>query len=74
MMATIREWVFRLAKDKPVIREASLWDIKHFFEQDVESLFLEEDVRPVLLRMEEDREIERFHGYYRVLAPGDAPA
>jgi hypothetical protein len=51
-----RGLILDLAKGGAVIREASLWE---------ENPLLEEDARPLLARMEEDGEIERFAGYYR---------
>jgi hypothetical protein len=56
-MAHLRGIILHLGNDDAVVREACLWE---------EHAFLEEDARPLLLRMEEDREIERFGGYYRV--------
>jgi RNA polymerase subunit RPABC4/transcription elongation factor Spt4 len=61
-----RGLVLHLAKRDVVVREASLWE---------EHPLLEDDVRPLLLRMEEDGEIERFAGCYRVRSnPHDADA
>ena len=55
-----RELILHLAQDDAVVREASLWE---------EHALLEEDVRPLLARMEEDGEVIRIAGYYR--ARGD---
>jgi hypothetical protein len=55
-VAHLRGLILCFAKDHAVVREASLWQ---------EHPFLEGDVRPLLLRMEEDGEIERFAGHYR---------
>jgi hypothetical protein len=62
-IAHLRGIILHLGKDDAVVREASLWE---------ENPFLEEDARPLLLRMEADGEIERFGGYYRVRARHDA--
>jgi hypothetical protein len=53
----LRGHILYAGRRDAVVREASLWE---------DEPYLEEDVRPLLLRMEEDREIERFAGYYRV--------
>jgi RNA polymerase subunit RPABC4/transcription elongation factor Spt4 len=60
-----REWavahwrglILALGQDDAVVREGSLWE---------EHGLVEADVRPLLARMEHDREIMRFSGYYRV--------
>jgi hypothetical protein len=62
-VAHLRALILYFAKDDAVVREASLWK---------EHPFLEEEVRPLLLRMEEDGEIERFAGHYRT-RDGDTP-
>lgn len=55
-----RRLVLEAGKDGAVVREARLWENT--------ARIREKDIRPVLSRMEEDEEIERFGGYYRVLA------
>jgi len=54
VLATWRGLILDLAKDGAVVRESATWE---------ETGLLEEDVRPLLARMEEDGEIERFAGY-----------
>jgi len=64
-IAHLRGVILCLGNDDTAVREASLWE---------EHAFLEEDARPLLLQMEEDREIERFGGYYRVRSQHEGSA
>jgi hypothetical protein len=61
----MRGVILHLGTDDTVVREASLWE---------ENAFLEDDIRPLLLRMDETGEIERFAGYYRVRKQPRPPA
>jgi hypothetical protein len=61
-MAHERGRLLRAGAGGVIVREADLYD---------GLLFFESDVRSVLLRIEEDGEIERFNGHYRVVRPPD---
>jgi hypothetical protein len=63
--AHLRGVILYLARGDVVVREASLWE---------EHAFPEADARPLLLRMEEDGEIERFGGCYRLRSQHSALA
>jgi hypothetical protein len=52
-----RGLILHLGRDDAIVREGSLWE---------EHGLVEGDVRPLLMRMEDDGEIIRFSGYYRV--------
>ena len=66
-----REWavahwrglILHLAKGGAVVQESATWE---------ETGLLEADVRPLHARIEDEGEIERFAGYYRVRAASDA--
>jgi hypothetical protein len=56
-IAHLRKLIPFLSKDDVVVRETDLWE---------EHPNVGSDVRPLLRQMEEDGEITRFAGYYRV--------
>jgi hypothetical protein len=58
-----RDNVLFLAGDGAVVPESALWE---------QAGLLEEDVRPLLSRMEEDGEIDRFAGFYRLRSAAEA--
>ncbi|MGZ6639352.1 MAG: hypothetical protein ACXVII_41775, partial [Solirubrobacteraceae bacterium] len=58
-----RDNVLFLAGDGAVVPESALWE---------QAGLLEEDVRPLLSRMEEDGEIDRFAGFYRLHSAAEA--
>ena len=60
-----RGLILDMAGDGAVVPESATWE---------ETGLLEEDVRPLLSRMEEDGEIDRFAGFYRLREPPQASA
>ena len=63
--AHLRGLILDFGRGDAVVREASLWE---------EHVFPEQDVRLLLGRMEDDQEIERFAGYYRVVRHNEGSA
>jgi RNA polymerase subunit RPABC4/transcription elongation factor Spt4 len=64
-VARWRGIILHLAQDDAIVRESATWE---------ETGLLEQDMRPLLARMAEDGEIERFAGYYRVRGQLEASA
>lgn len=62
-MAHWRGVILALGDGGAVVREARAWE---------ETGLIEADVRPLLAQMEEDGDIERFNGYYRVRVAREA--